>query len=333
MSTAPVDRRTFLALGAGALGVAAAPSWLRPRERLVRLTVPVMGTIGELAIPARSEPVARQALHAAAAELRRIEGLMTRFQPHSDVGRFNAAPNGTTIEISYETAEVVRASLEWAEASGGAFDPTLERLTALWDPSHVLEPPDEGSVRGAVAETGGWRALDSGFPSRTAMAAEGRPSLVRAPGASLDLGGIAKGYGVDQAARVLREHGVFRGLVNVGGDLVALGDGPGGRPWRIGVRDPRGHEGTIQTLDITDAAVATSGDYLRFFEHDGERYHHILDPRTGSPVRSRIRTVTVVAADAMTADASATVAFAMGVERGADVLASRPGELRIAHSG
>ena len=93
MSTAPVDRRTFLALGAGALGVAAAPSWLGPRERLVRLTVPVMGTIGELAIPARSEPVARQALHAAAAELRRIEGLMTRFQPHSDVGRRGVRPD------------------------------------------------------------------------------------------------------------------------------------------------------------------------------------------------------------------------------------------------
>lgn len=165
------------------------------------------------------------------------------------------------------------------------------------------------------------------------MAAAVGRTLVRAPGASLDLGGIAKGYGVDQAARVLREHGVFRGLVNVGGDLVALGDGPGGRPWRIGVRDPRNHEGTIETLDITDAAVATSGDYLRFFEHDGERYHHILDPKTGSPVRSRVRTVTVVAADAMTADASATVAFAMGVERAAEVLALRRGELRIAHSG
>lgn len=326
MNRAPVDRRTFLALGAGVLGVAAAPAWLRPRERLVRLTVPVMGTLAELAVPARHEGVARQALQAAAAELRRVESLMTRFSPASDVGRFNAAPAGASIPVSPETAEVVRAALGWARRSDGAFDPTLERLTALWDPASATVPPRGEALAAAQGDAGGWRTLETGSGTDT-------PTLLRTPGTALDLGGIAKGYGVDQATRVLREHGVHRGLVNVGGDLMALGDGPGARPWRIGIRDPRDPEGTVRTLELVDEAVATSGDYLRFFEHDGERYHHILDPRTGAPTRSRTRTVTVVAPDVMTADASATVAFTLEEEGARRVLASHPDGPRIMHRG
>jgi thiamine biosynthesis lipoprotein len=150
---------------------------------------------------------------------------------------------------------------------------------------------------------------------------------------ALDLGGIAKGYGADQAARVLREHGVFRGLVNVGGDLVALGDGPGGRPWRVGVRDPRNPDGFLETLELTEESVATSGDYLRWFEHGGRRYHHILDGDTGMPVPSGIRTITVVAADAMTADAAATLAFARSGREVDAAFAGVPTAPRVVHRG
>lgn len=328
MSGDRLDRRSFLALGAGALGVAAAPVWLRPEERLVRLTVPVMGTVGELAVPARSEGMARQALQAAAAELRRVESLMTRFRRDSDVGRFNAAPVGSRVPVSAETGDVVREALGWAHRSRGVFDPTLERLTAAWDPAVRSAPPDPETVRAAEADARGWGALEVASAAGAAQA-----TLVRAPGTSLDLGGIAKGFGVDRAARVLREHGVFRGLVNVGGDLMALGDGPGGRPWKVGIRDPRSPGGLIETVELVDQAVATSGDYLRFFQHGGRRYHHILDPRTGAPVASRLRTVTVVAADVTTADASATVAFATGSDEGASILLSSPVEARIIHTG
>lgn len=328
MSGHRVDRRSFLALGAGVLGVAAAPSWLRPEERLVRLTVPVMGTVGELAVPARNEAMARQALQAAASELRRVEALMTRFRADSDVGRFNGAVPGTRVPVAPETAEVVREALGWARRSRGAFDPTLERLTAAWDPAIHAAPPDAETVRAAEADSRGWAALEVASAEGAAEAA-----LVRAPGTSLDLGGIAKGYGVDRAAAVLRDHGVFRGLVNVGGDLAALGDGPGGRPWRVGIRDPRDPEGIVETVELVDRAVATSGDYLRFFEHGGRRYHHILDPRTGAPAASPVRTVTVLAADARSADAAATVAFAAGPQDGAWMLLSSPADPRIIHAG
>lgn len=328
MSGDRLDRRSFLALGVGALGVAAAPAWLRPDERLVRLTVPVMGTLAEMAVPARHEGMTRQALQAAAAELRRVEALMTRFAPTSDVGRFNAASPGTRVPVSPETAEVVREALSWARQSGGSFDPTLERLTAVWDPMTHAAPPAEPVLRSAAADAGAWPSLELASTPGDAHA-----WLLRSPGTSLDLGGIAKGYGVDQAARVLREHGIHRGLVNVGGDLMALGDGPGGRAWRVGIRDPRSPEGVLETVEVVEGAVATSGDYLRFFNHDGRRYHHILDPRTGAPVASRMRTVTVVAADVTSADAAATVVFAAGVREGGRILLSSPRKVRIIHSG
>ena len=169
-----LDRRTFLALGAGVLGVAAAPAWMRPRERLVRLTLPVMGTVGELAVPARHEGMARQALSAAGAELRRIERLMTRFTHDSDVGRFNGAPTGARVVMAPETAEVVRAALEWAEATEGGFDPTLGRLAVLWDPAHVRRPPDRDALQAARAEAGGWRAWGATGPGTGRKDARGR---------------------------------------------------------------------------------------------------------------------------------------------------------------
>jgi thiamine biosynthesis lipoprotein len=304
------------------IGVAVAPAWLRSRERLVHLTVPVMGTVAELAVPARSEGAARQALNAAAAELRRIEGLMSRYRGDSDVGRFNSAPLGARVPVAPETGEVIEAALGWARRSGGAFDPTLERLAVLWDPTKVVAPPDPRAAR--EARVGGWRSL--AVESDTVTAA-----LVRVPGSALDLGGIAKGYGVDRAAAVLRDHGVFRGLVNVGGDLMALGDGPGGRPWRVGVRDPDRPTGVVSTLEVVDQAVATSGDYLRYFEHEGRRYHHVLDGGTRAPTRAGGRSVTVSASSVMSADAAATWAFAHGPDGLEESLRRAPDDVRFEH--
>lgn len=327
MSGGTVDRRSFLAIGAGALGVAVTPAFLRPREKLVRMTVPVMGTVGEIAVPARHEGLARQAMTAATGELRRIEALMTRFTLDSDVGRFNTAGIGEWVGVSSDTADVVREAVRWARSSEGVFDPTLERLSVIWDPAVVSEPPSEPSLAAARETSGGWRKLDITGP----MAAS--PALLRASATALDLGGIAKGYGVDRAAGVLREHGIFDGLVNVGGDLVAMGEAPGGRPWRIGIRDPRDPERIVERLEVVDRAVATSGDYLRFMVHGGRRYHHILDPEHGLPVEGRVRTATVVAPNATTADAAATVAFSLGPGRADAVVRAVDLEADIVHVG
>jgi thiamine biosynthesis lipoprotein len=325
-----LDRRAFLGLGAGFVGLALAPGWLRGAARIHRSRIPVMGTVAELAVAEADEARAGAALRAAAIELRRVESLMTRFDPRSDVGRFNAAPVGTRVPVAPETAEVVRIARLWADATGGAFDPTLERLARIWDPGEVARPPTPEAIRLARADSGGWTSLETWSDGTQAW-------MLRGPGTALDLGAIAKGWGIDRAADRLAGMGVSSALINVGGDLAALGRAPDGRPWRVGVRDPRDPDGIVRTVDLADGSMATSGDYLRYFSHAGVRYAHILDPGLASPTRSGVHSVTVVAGRATHADAAATAAFVLGPAGAADrvptqffrVPASRP---RIIHT-
>lgn len=325
MTDAHLDRRGFLALGVGALAVAVTPGLVRPQERLVRRTFPVMGTLGEIAVPARHQAGARQAITAAIAELDRIEKLMSRFRTDSDVGRLNASTQGRAVAVSPETAEVVRDALAWAADSRGTFDPCLGRLSELWDPAQGARPPSR-DVQRSFADQSLWRALEAEGTPDAPVLRRGRTE------AALDLGGIAKGYGVDRAVATLRDFGVFRGLVNVGGDLMAMGVGARGEPWKVGVRNPARPEAIIETLDVEDEALATSGDYLRYFEYGGRRYHHLLDPATGAPYQSALHTITVRAPDVRTADAAATAAFALGGASPSPASSRRSG-IRIVHRG
>lgn len=294
-------RREFLALGVGALAVGALPAALRGRARLVRRRIPVMGTVAEVAIPTRNEAWAQRAIDAAFAELRRVDATMSRFRPDSDVGRLNSAPS-RRVWVSGDTGSVLECALEWAERSLGRFDPCLGGASEFWDVANRVTPPGDESLRGYV-DAHLWRALEVGRGSG------GTWARLNSPLARLDLGGIAKGYGVDLAAEALQSFGVTDGLVNVGGDLVALGADAAGEPWVVGVRSPDDPRGLAATLGVTDAAVATSGDYLQYFEHGGARYHHLLDPATGAPRRTATRSVTVQAARCIDADAAATTAF------------------------
>jgi thiamine biosynthesis lipoprotein len=143
-------------------------------------------------------------------------------------------------------------------------------------------------------------------------------------GTEIDLGGIAKGYVVDRAVDVLRQSGITSASVDAGGDIRLIGGKPGGRPWRVGVRHPRERDRIIAVLELLDSAVVTSGDYERYFMLGGTRYHHLLDPDTGLPAAG-LASVTVVAADATTADALSTTVFVMGRERGLALIESLPG--------
>ncbi|MHC4668238.1 MAG: FAD:protein FMN transferase, partial [Planctomycetota bacterium] len=181
-------------------------------------------------------------------------------------------------------------------------DPCLGRAVGLWDVTRRCAPPPAPRVR-ALAGRRLHRALDLD-------AWRGRPVVTfRDPDVALDLGGIAKGFGVDRAVAALRARGIESGLVNVGGDLYALGTSEDGDPWRIGVRSSHAPEQVTTTLALTDEAAATSGDYEQGFEHGGRRYHHLLDPATGAPRRSAAHSLTVTAATCMTADAAATARF------------------------
>ncbi len=296
------DRREFLALGVGLLLVSAVPTLQGSRRKVHRRSIPVMGTVGEVAVVHSDARVAQRAIDEAFRELQWVDETMSRFRPESDIGRANRLAAAEAVPIDPATAEVLRAGLRWADGSDGLFDPALGRVAELWDVGgrNALRP-DAIFGRFAGAELHRQVVLSS--------SAAGPRVRFRTDDVRLDFGGIAKGYGVDRAARRLRASGIEDALVNVGGDLYALGTRLDGEPWRIGVRDPDDAAGVITTLAATDQAIATSGDYVRAFTHGGRRYHHILDAHTGGPVESPRRSLTVTASTCMDADAAATAAF------------------------
>jgi len=315
-------RREFVALGVGALVVASVP-WASRRRLLAQRTVPMMGTVADFAVVHREAAYAQAAITAAVARLRMVETVMTRYRPSSDVGRANRMAARDGVVVTAETAAVLEAALVWAARTDGAFDPALGGAIELWDVGHRTVPPAGESVR-RFAGRGLYRGLDLGSWS-------GRPAVrFGAPDLGIDLGGIAKGYGVDQAVSVLRDWGVTDALVNVGGDLYAMGRSADETPWRVGVRSPDRADRLVAAFDLEDAAVATSGDYLQYFDYHGRRYHHLLDPATAEPRVSAMRSITVRAADCMAADAAATAAF--GRERAVSDGWLAAGGARIVHS-
>jgi thiamine biosynthesis lipoprotein len=295
------SRRQFVALGVGALVVAAVP-FARRRRLLAQRTIPVMGTLADFAVVHPDRQYAQAAIDAAAERLRQVERVMTHFSSTSDVGRANSAAGNEAVVVTSETAGVLRAALAWADATEGAFDPCLGTAIDLWDVGHRHVPPDAAAVH-RLAGRQLYRALDvdrwRGHPAAWLTDRDAR----------IDLGGIAKGFGVDQAVATLRDWGIRDALVNVGGDLYAIGHSEDGNAWRVGVRSPDRADKLIAMLEVEDAAIATSGDYLQYFEYHGRRYHHLLDPATGAPRAATMRSITIQASDCTTADVAATACF------------------------
>jgi FAD:protein FMN transferase len=317
-----VTRREALALGVGAFVVLGTGVSTRARAQVVRRAVPVMGTVAEVAVVHRDAVEAHAAIDAALQELRRVEALMSRFDEGSDVGRANRRAVAEAVRVAPETAAVLRRALDWAEASDGAFDPCLGRVTRLWDVGHRTAPPDLPRVE-RLAGRRLYRALDVGTW-------HGRPAVrFTAPEVEIDLGGIAKGHGVDRAAAALRARGIAQALVSVGGDLYAIGGAASGEPWRIGIRSPWRPDRLAGDLEIRDGAIATSGDYLQYFTHAGERYHHLLDPLTAAPRRTPVRSLTVMADTCVTADTAATAMYGLPRDRAERVLATHAPGARI----
>jgi thiamine biosynthesis lipoprotein len=309
------NRRDFITMGLGAFLVATLPRAARPARRLIRRNVPMMGSIAELAVVDRDARHAYAALDAALNELRRVERAMTRFDPDSDVGRANARASSEPVAVSEPTAHVLREALRWAVATGGAFDPALARATELWDVEHRRVPPARRDyARFAGRHLHEAVGLDR-WRGRAVVAFED-------PDVGIDLGGIAKGYGVDRAVEALRAWGVTSALVNVGGDLYALGSSEDGDEWEIGIRSPEDPSRLKSVIRIEDRAVATSGDYERYFDYGDRRFHHLIDPATGAPRVTVRHTITAMAPTCLAADAAATAAFGSGPEAAARMAAA-----------
>ena len=313
-----LGRREFIAFGAGAFVVAGLPLAFKRRIQhpgLVRRTLPVMGTIAEVAVAHRDAQMAQDAIDAAMRELRFVERLMTRFNDASDIGRANLLAARAPVPIDPATALVVTEALRWADASNGAYDPAVGGVVRLWDVLNRHEPPPAAPLARLAA-----RQLHHKVEvGRHRMA----PVLLfHDPDVSMDLGAIAKGYAVDRATRVLRERGIEKALVEAGGDLYAIGTAPDGEPWQIGVRDPNDTRAIAGTLAASDEAIATSGTYYRYFNWRGRRYHHLMDPAVAAPRDTPLQSLTVRADSCMHADVAATAVFGMPKDR-ATILLNR----------
>ncbi len=314
-------RRDVLFVGVGAFAVAAWP--LGRRLSIARRSVPVMGTVADIAVVHGDRAKAQAAITAAIAELQQVERWMTRFDPSSDVGRANGSAAVDAVPVTADTALVLMEAIGWAEATDGAFDPCLGRAIEAWDVANRQEPPSPGAFTRLAG-----RRLYRGLDVDARMGA--RP-VVRFtdPDIGLDLGGIAKGYGVDRAVDALRGHGIANAIVNVGGDLYAMGAGADGEPWQVGIRSPFEPDETVAMLPVRDRAVATSGSYLQYFESRGRRYHHLIDPGTAAPRACAMQSLTISANRCITADAAATALFGAETPTAGRILARHAADVQV----
>lgn len=280
-------------------------------ERTRRASM-VMGTTLEITVyrPASQSAQAAEDLEAAYQEILEIDTLMSLYRPDSELVQLNASAGQGAFAASQKTFDVIAASNHFSRISDGAFDISVKPLVDLWGFYDVTNAsvPEPKAIEAALSRVG----FDS-----IAYNEDTRHVTLEA-GIDLDLGAIAKGYAVDMAIAALRSRNVPAALINLGGNVGVLGLAPGERPWVIGIRHPRSNE-LISKVSLTEGAVATSGDYDRYFEADGQRYSHLLDPRTGYPVDG-LYSLSIVAPNATTADALSTAAFVLGSKAGIKLL-------------
>ncbi|MCG6934490.1 MAG: FAD:protein FMN transferase [Proteobacteria bacterium] len=256
---------------------------------------------------------ARQCGDAVMAEMRRIDAEMSPYREDSELSLVNREAASHPVRISPELFNLIQRAQRVSDLSGGAFDITFASVGYLYDYRQHAKPTDQEISQRLGKINYRLIRLDS----------ESSAISFAKQGVRIDLGGIAKGYAVDNGIRILQDCGVKSGLVTAGGDSRILGDRHG-RPWVIGIRDPRKKGSVVVALPLSNTAVSTSGDYERFFIENGERYHHILSPATGKSAHAT-RSVTVLGPDATTTDALSTTVFVLGPERGIRLIDSLAG--------
>ena len=295
---------------AGLLGaLAAAPAF----AEWVGEAIDLMGTRVSVELWHEEPAAGRELVQQVLDELRRIDRDMSTYKPDSEISALNARAAERPFAASPELFSLIERALELSETSDGAFDITYESVGYLYD-FRARKHPDATDVSAALAAID-YRHVVLDRAAQTVRFAR--------PGVRINLGGIAKGYAVEQGAAMLRAAGVRHAVVNAGGDTRVLGDRRG-QPWLIGIRHPRLDGAVVTRLPIVDEAISTSGDYERYFEEDGRRYHHILNPSTGLPVEG-VLSVTIVGPDATVTDGLSTSVFVLGPEAGLELIERFPG--------
>lgn len=264
----------------------------------------IMGTSIRVELWCDDRVAAEAAMSAVMDEMHRIDRAMSPHKAESELSRINRHAADMPVPVSDEMAKLIARAIEFSELSEGAFDITYASAGQLYDYRLQVKPTDEALSE--ACEAIGYKNLILDAQAQTLRFARA--------GMRIDLGGFAKGHAVDLGAAILARRGITNAIVTAGGDSHVLGDRRG-RPWTIGIRDPRKAGEVVAVLPLENVAISTSGDYERFFEKDGVRCHHVIDPKTGlSP--SSVHSVTILADDGLTTEALSKSVFVMGLERG-----------------
>jgi thiamine biosynthesis lipoprotein len=313
LDTTAARARLALAVTIGVLAVACGGE-VRGRQ-LVERSFVSMGSSLKVSIWTSDAAKADAAADKVLKEFDRLESLLSIWKPGSDVVRMNAAAGRAPVTVSRETLEVLTVARMAGERTGGKFDITFGALADIWKFDH-----DQDNRVPARSE------IDARLPLVDFRAVEIDPdrhtAFLEKVGMRVHLGGVGKGYAVDAAVALLKQHGFHDFLIQSGGDLYAAGTN-NGTPWRLGVADPRGTHDAFAAIEVRDATLSTSGDYERSFVKDGVRYHHLIDPDVGEPARG-CRSVTIVADRATLADVFSTGVFIMGPRDGMALIEQLP---------
>jgi thiamine biosynthesis lipoprotein len=273
----------------------------------------IMGTAIHVELWGTDATAAEHAIDAVMAEMHRIDRLMSPYKSDSELSRINRDAGRKPVPMGAELFGLIERSLHFSKLSDGAFDITFASVGHLYDYRSGVAPDAAALERARHAI--GWQHLQLDAGKRTIRF--GRDGM------RIDLGGFAKGYVVDTSIAILKRLGVEHAVVAAGGDSHVMGDRRG-RPWSIAIRDPRDAKRVVAVLPLRDTSISTSGDYERFFERDGVRHHHLIDPKTGSSPRS-VRSVTILADDGLTSEGLSKCLFVLGLERGMRLIESLSG--------
>lgn len=273
---------------------------------------PLMGTEISVQLWHEEEDQGAAAVEAVFAEMRRIDRLMSTYVEDSLMSEINRDAAGRPVAAGDELFDLIVRSLDISVLTRGAFDITYDSVGRHYD-FRERERPDAETIRATLPAVD-YRLIELDDSDRSIRFLE--------PDVRINLGGIAKGYAVERGARILRDLGVRHATVTAGGDTRLLGDRRG-QPWVVGVRDPRKEGKMVVRIPLEDEAISTSGDYERYFDEDGQRWHHIIQPATGTPANG-VHSVTIVGPDAVMTDALSTSVFVLGVDQGLRLIATLP---------
>ena len=270
-----------------------------------------MGSNFELVAIHPNEELRKSAISSAISEIKRIESLISSWNPDSETTKINRAAGVKPVHISTELFDLIERAIKVSKLTDGAFDLTFNSSDDIWNfDQRIMDVPDSNVVAASV------RKIDY---RKIILNRNNQTAFLELKGMKIGFGAIGKGYAANRAKKIMTDHGIESGMVNAGGDVISWGHMAGGDPWQIGIADPSKEKKYIAWLNISDLSVVTSGNYEKFVTINGRKYGHIINPKTGWPVEG-IQSVTLVSPDAELSDALSTSVFVLGVNKGLELV-------------